>query len=267
MIKLVDTHVHINFAEFAPDLDEIGQRWRAEGITYLVHSCVHPREFDQIKTIADRFEEVYFAVGLHPLDEGLNQSGWCKNLGKEIWALSQQHSKIVAIGETGLDFYKAQAVEAQRQAFWAQLEVAAEFNLPVIIHCRDAAEVAREVITEFNRAHPTVKGVMHCWSGTAEETRWFVDLGLYISFSGIVTFKNARSVQESALVVPDDRLLVETDCPYLAPVPWRGKRNEPSYVVRVAQKLAELREQSPEALARQTTINACTLFNLPSLGL
>lgn len=267
MISLVDTHVHINFEEFVPDLEQIQQRWRAQGITYLVHSCVHPREFSQIKTIADRFGEVYFAVGLHPLDEELNHSGWRPEVGAEIRSLSQQHPKIVAIGETGLDFYKAQDSDAQRQAFISQLEVASEFNLPVIIHCRDAATVAREVIAEFNRSHPSVRGVMHCWSGTAAETKWFVDLGLYISFSGIVTFKNARSVQESACVVPKERLLVETDCPYLAPVPWRGKRNEPSYVVQVAHKLAELRQQDFAELAHQTTLNACTLFNLPPLGL
>jgi TatD DNase family protein len=267
MMPLVDTHVHINFPDFREDLELIQQRWRAEGITYLVHSCVHPREFDQIKQIADRFEEVYFAVGLHPLDEELNQTGWRSDLGIEIRSLCQQHPKIVAIGETGLDFYKAQNGEGQKQAFIAQLETAAEFNLPVIIHCRDAAAEMRDLILEFNQTHPPVRGVMHCWSGNPTETQWFIDLGLYISFSGIVTFKNARSVQESARIVPPDRLLIETDCPYLAPTPWRGKRNEPSYVVKVAQKLAELRGESMADLARQTTLNACNLFGLPALSL
>ncbi len=267
MIPLVDTHVHINFPEFGEELELIQQRWRAEGITYLVHSCIHPREFDQIRRIADRFEEVYFAVGLHPLDEELNQRGWQSDLGSQIHFLAQQHHKIVAIGETGLDFYKAQGGEGQKQAFITQLEIASEFNLPVIIHCRDAAEVTRDLILEFNQSHPPVRGVMHCWSGNAQETEWFVDLGFYISFSGIVTFKNARSVQESACVVPPDRLLIETDCPYLAPVPWRGKRNEPSYVIKVAEKLAELRQQTLTELSIQTTLNACNLFGLPPLSL
>ncbi|MCA1904314.1 MAG: TatD family hydrolase [Cyanobacteria bacterium KgW148] len=267
MTYLIDTHVHINFPEFAPDLEQIQERWRSEGIVYLVHSCVHPREFEQIKSIADRFREVYFAVGLHPLDQELNQTGWQPLLGAEIHNFSQQHAKIVAIGETGLDFYKAQDSDAQREAFIAQLEIASQFDLPVIIHCRDAAAATREVIMEFNRSHRDVRGVMHCWSGTAEETEWFVDLGLYISFSGIVTFKNARTVQESACIVPPDRLLVETDCPYLAPVPWRGRRNEPSYVVQVARRLAELRRQDFDELAAQTTANACQLFNLPPLAL
>ncbi|MCS6959898.1 MAG: TatD family hydrolase [Pseudanabaenaceae cyanobacterium SKYG29] len=263
-MPLVDTHVHINFPEFVPDLADVQQRWRAAGITYLVHSCVHPREFPQLQTLADRLPEVYIAVGLHPLDTELNQTGWRQELGLEVLRLAGQHPKVVAIGETGLDFYKAAGGEAQRQAFWTQLTVAAELNLPVIIHCREAAQATRELIREFNRSHPAVRGVMHCWSGTPEETRWFLDLGLYISFSGIVTFKNARSVQESVLVVPDDRLLVETDCPYLAPVPWRGKRNEPSYVVKVAEKVAALRQQPLGELAAQTTTNACKLFNLPS---
>jgi TatD DNase family protein len=162
-----------------------------------------------------------------------------------------------------LDFYKAENQKQQESAFWAQLAIARQLDLPVIVHCRDAAVAMRELLQSFWRAQGKVRGVMHCWSGTPEETEWFLDLGFHISFSGIVTFKNAVQVQESAKLVPIDRLLVETDCPFLAPVPKRGeRRNQPAYVRFVAEQVARLRQVSLEQLATQTTMNACQLFNL-----
>jgi TatD DNase family protein len=144
------------------------------------------------------------------------------------------------------------------------LAIARDLNLPVIIHCRDAAATARDVIQAFNEANPTkpARGVMHCWTGTPEETQWFIDLGFYISFSGVVTFKTAETVRESIKLVAKDRLLVETDCPFLAPVPKRGKRNEPAYVLHVAEKVAEVRGENLNTLAARTTKNAFALFNL-----
>jgi TatD DNase family protein len=257
-MQLIDSHVHINFDVFRSDLDGVRQRWREAGVTYLVHSCVEPAEFPGIQAIAQQFPELFFAVGLHPLDA----DKWTDASADEILSLAGLDPKVVAIGETGLDFYKANNQAIQEAAFVAQLDIARKLDLPVIIHCRDAAARMRELLQEVWSLSGAVKGVMHCWGGNPEETQWFLDLGFYISFSGIVTFKNATQVQESARMVPLERLLIETDCPFLAPVPKRGKRNEPAYVRYVAEEVASLRGVSLEAIAHQTTQNACQLFGL-----
>lgn len=259
-IQLIDTHVHINFDVFQGELDELRSRWREAGVAQLVHACVKPSDFDSIRAIADRFEEMSFAVGLHPLEA----DNWTPQMGEEILTLAQSDSRVVAIGEMGLDFFKAENADIQKQAFLTQLEIAHQLNLPVIIHCRDAAEAMIPLLREFWERHGAVRGVMHCWTGTPEETQWFLDLGFYVSFSGVVTFKKATAVQESAKRVPDDRLLIETDCPFLAPVPKRGKRNEPAYVRHVAEEVAKLRGIPLETLAAQTTQNARSLFALKS---
>ncbi|MEM7578926.1 MAG: TatD family hydrolase [Cyanobacteria bacterium P01_A01_bin.80] len=259
-LQLVDTHVHINFDTFQADLEDIRYRWQQAGVVRLVHSCVEPSEFLSIKSIADRFPEVSFAVGLHPLDV----DKWDDNMGKQIRSLASSDSRVVAIGETGLDFYKADNYQQQYLALKQQLVIADELDLPVIIHCRNAAAQLREVLNEWCRfAGKIPRGVMHCWGGTPEETQWFLDLGFYISFSGTVTFKNAKQIHESASIVSSDRLLIETDCPFLAPVPKRGeKRNEPAYVRYIAQEVARLRGETLEEVADRTTRNACELFGL-----
>lgn len=260
-MQLVDTHVHINFDVFQDDLDDVAQAWRNAGVVRLVHSCVEPSEFSSMQALADRFPELYFAVGLHPLDV----DRWTLESQHQIQQLAQSDSRVVAIGEIGLDFFKAENQEQQKAVFQSQLQIAHELDLPVIIHCRDAASEMVRIMREFWDRHGAVKGVMHCWSGTPAETQWFLDLGLFISFSGIVTFKNAQDVQQSAKMVPSDRLLIETDCPFLSPVPKRGeRRNQPAFVRYVAEFLSNLRNVPLEELATQTTQNACTLFNLPS---
>jgi len=259
-MQLIDTHVHINFADFRPDLDEIAAAWRSQGIAHLVHSCVEPGEFAEMQAIADRFPEVSLAVGLHPLD----MDKWSPTTAATIEAHARAEKRVVAIGETGLDFFKADDQALQEEAFWAQLMIAHQLNLPVIVHCREAAERAAQMIEAFQREVGPVAGVMHCWAGSPIETQWFLDLGFYISFSGIVTFKNAQQVKESALLVPSDRLLVETDCPFLTPVPKRKeRRNQPANVFYVASYLAELRQAPLAELAEQTTRNAIALFQLP----
>jgi TatD DNase family protein len=259
-VQLIDTHVHINFEAYVPDLDAVADRWRSAGVVGLVHSCVDPSEFDRTLALADRFPELFFSVGLHPLDMAL----WHVDLPEQIQRLAQSDSRVVAIGETGLDFFKADDRDAQIVAFDAQLRIAQALDLPVIIHCRDAAAPMAEHLRQFWQDHGPVRGVMHCWGGTPEETAWFLELGFYISFSGTVTFKKAEQIQASAQMVPIDRILVETDCPFLSPVPKRGeKRNEPAYVQYVAQQVAQLRGLEPEMLARHAAQNACDLFRLP----
>lgn len=255
-MQLIDTHIHINFDSFSSDLEAIRGRWQEAGVIRLVHSCVEPKEFSQIQTIANRFPEVSFAVGLHPLDA----DKWTDKTTDQITQLATSDSRVVAIGEIGLDFYKAQNLDQQEKVFETQLKIAHKLNKPIIIHCRDAARRMLEILHNFWSNHNSIPGVMHCWSGTPEEALAFIELGFYISFSGIVTFKNALAVQQSARIVPSDRLLIETDCPFLAPVPKRGKRNEPAYVKYVAEKLAEIREVPRETIATQTTKNAEELF-------
>ena len=257
-MQLIDTHVHINFDVFQGELSLLQNRWQEAGIVRLVHSCVEPSEFGSIQSLADRFPELSFAVGLHPLDV----QKWTAQTEKQILNLASSDPRVVAIGEIGLDFYKDNNKEQQFTVLEAQLEIAKQLNKPVIIHCRDAAIPLRERLKQFWDKHGPVQGVMHCWGGNPEETEWFLELGFYISFSGIVTFKNAQAVQASAQIVPSDRLLIETDCPFLAPVPKRGKRNEPAYVRYIAQFLSQLRQVSLDTLAAQTTGNACRLFGL-----
>jgi TatD DNase family protein len=262
-MPLVDTHVHLNFDSLAGDLDAVAAAWRQAGVTQLVHSCVEPGEFAAIQRIADRCPEVYLSVGLHPLD----MDKWSPQLPDQIRCLAESDARVVAIGETGLDFYKASDREVQRQAFWAQLTIAHQLGLPVIVHCRDAALETAEMVKRFQQVVGAVVGVMHCWGGSPEETQWFLDLGFYISFSGIVTFKNAKQVKDSARMVPADRLLVETDCPFLSPEPCRkDRRNQPAYVHHVATYLAGLRNVDFDDLAEATTRNACKLFHLPEGG-
>ncbi|NJO40108.1 MAG: TatD family hydrolase [Cyanobacteria bacterium CRU_2_1] len=258
-MQLVDTHVHLNFESFQPDLDEVAQNWREAGVVRLIHSCVEPSEFEGIQAIADRFPELSFAVGLHPLDV----EKWTPDTASQILTLAQSDHRVVAIGETGLDFYKAENQDQQEQAFWEQLTIAHQLDLPVIVHCRDAADEMARLLRSFCADYGAIRGVMHCWSGTPKETQWFLDLGFYISFSGIVTFKSARQVQESAQMVPSDRLLIETDCPFLAPVPKRGeRRNQPAYVRYVAEQVARLRQVPLDRLADETTANAYKVFRL-----
>lgn len=251
---LVDTHVHINFETFEADIETVARDWREAGVVQLVHSCVELADFPGMQSLAARFPELHLAVGLHPLDA----YKWDTTTASQIRACAVAGPRVVAIGETGLDFFKAQNRDQQEEVFRTQIAIAQELDLAVIIHCRDAAEAVHRVLTEVG----PVRGVMHCWGGTPEETRSFVELGMYVSFSGIVTFKNAGLLQQSVLEVPDHLLLIETDCPFLAPVPRRGKRNEPAFVAYVAQKVAELRSRTSEEIAGLTATNARSLFRL-----
>ncbi|MGB3297493.1 MAG: TatD family hydrolase [Phormidesmis sp.] len=260
-MRLVDTHVHINFDSFDIDRDQVADAWRQAGVAHLVHSCVDPSEFEKIQAIAQRYPEVSMSVGLHPLD----MDKWTKDTAQQIALLAASEPKVVAIGEMGLDFFKADDKAVQTEAFIAQLKIAQSLGLPVIIHCREAAEAMAALLETFFAEQGSVSGVMHCWTGNPEETQRFLDLGFFISFSGIVTFKSATQVKASAQMVPSDRILVETDCPFLSPVPKRKeKRNQPAFVHYVAEHVAELRGVSLSTLAAQTTQNAQKLFRLPA---
>lgn len=257
-MQLIDTHVHLNFDNFQGQLSQVRERWQKAGIVHLIHSCVEPSEFQSIQAIADQIPEISLSVGLHPLDV----DKWTDEMASEIYRLAQSDPRVVALGEMGLDLYKGEQIKEQIEVLETQLTIAQKLNLPVIIHCREGASLLRDLFKKMISQTGTLTGVMHCWGGTTEETQWFLDMGFYVSFSGVVTFKKAEQVQASAKIVPSDRLLIETDCPFLAPVPKRGKTNEPSFVRYVAEYVANLRQTPLEILAQQTTANACSLFGL-----
>ncbi len=255
---LVDSHCHIVFRNFDADLDDVAARWRRAGVKALIHACVEPSEIPAIRALADRFPELRYSVGVHPLDT----QHWAGDTAQVLRDAARADARVVAIGELGLDLFHQANLEEQLAALRPQLDLAWELDLPVIIHCRDAAEPMLAELRQRAGCGRPARGVMHCWGGTAEEMQGFLALGLFISFSGVVTFPKAEATHTCARQVPADRYLVETDCPFLAPVPRRGKRNEPSYVAAVAARVAELRGEPLELVARTSTANAARLFGI-----
>ena len=258
---LVDSHCHIDFAEFADDLEGVFERASENCVEYLLCVGVDLRESRGPILLAEQNEHVYASVGTHPNVAFLG-SEEPKALDIEQAA---SHPRVVAIGETGLDYYRSSGdLEWQQGRFRTHIDAAQSSGLPVIVHTRDAREDTIGIMRE--QGAESCGGVMHCFTEDWTMARDALDLGFYISISGIVTFKKAEQVQNIARRIPLDRLLVETDCPYLAPIPNRGKRNEPSYVADTARFLAELRNESFEALAAATTENFFRLFRAAGGG-
>jgi TatD DNase family protein len=255
---LVDSHCHIVFRDFDDDLEVVAERWRQAGVKALVHACVEPAEIPAIRALADRFPELRYSVGVHPLDT----RHWAADTPQLLREAARADSRVVAIGELGLDLFRQDNLEEQLAALRPQLDLAVELDLPVIIHCRDAAAPMLAELRRRAEVGRCPRGVMHCWGGTPKEMEAFLELGLFISFSGVVTFAKAEATHACARLVPAHRYLVETDCPFLAPVPRRGKRNEPSYVAAVAARVAELRGEPLAAVARTSSANAAALFRL-----
>lgn len=253
---LIDHHCHLDFPDFAEERDAIVARAVAAGVGGMVTISTHIRRFRQILTIAEAYDNVYCSVGTHPhyahteLDIPVS----------EIVALSR-HPKVVAIGEAGLDyFYDKSPREAQAQGFRNHIAAAQETGLPLVIHARDADGDTADML-EAAMARTHFKAVLHCYTGGAELARRALALGLYVSFSGILTFKKSEELRAVAASVPLDRLLVETDAPYLAPGKYRGKRNEPAYVVHTAAELARVKGVSADEIAHITTENFFRLYN------
>lgn len=255
---MVDSHCHLVFRNFEEDLDAVRQRWQEAGVRALVHACVEPSEIGAIRALADRLPELRYSVGVHPLDT----QHWQADTVEVLREAAASDSRVVAIGELGLDLFRQQNLEEQLAILRPQLDLAVELNLPVIIHCRDAAEPMLAELRARAGRGACPAGVMHCWGGTPAEMEGFLALGFCISFSGTVTFPKAHDTHACARQVPPDRYLVETDCPFLAPVPRRGKRNEPAYVRAVAERLAELRQEPLQQVCRTSTANASRLFGL-----
>jgi TatD DNase family protein len=252
---IIDSHCHLDFPDFAGELDDIVNRARAAGIGRMVTISTKVRKHDDLLAIAERFPDVFCSVGTHPhsAHEELDISA------AEL-AARARHPKVVAIGEAGLDYhYDYSPRHAQERGFRNHIAAARETGLPLVIHSREAdADMAR--ILEEETGKGAFPAVLHCYTGGPDLARRAVALGLSISFTGIVTFKKSDDVRAIAASLPPDRILVETDAPYLAPGKFRGKRNEPAYVVETAAVLAEIRGVSFEELARQTTDNFFRLF-------
>ncbi len=255
-INLIDSHCHLIFENFLDDIEEVAIRWRSKGVKKLLHACVEPSDIPKMQKIANRFSEIYYSVGLHPLDA----DQWDSSSEYVLREAIRNDNRIVAIGEMGLDLFKNRDIKTQIAALLPQMNLAVEFDLPVIIHCRDAAHEMINICKDLKKDNICPKGVLHCWSGTVDEMQEFLELGFYISFSGIVTFPKAIETHDCARLVPGDKYLIETDSPFLAPVPYRGKRNEPAFVENVAKAIASIRSSKIEVIARESSQNAENLF-------
>jgi TatD DNase family protein len=262
MLPIVDSHCHLDFEDFREDLPAILERARAAGIVAMV--CVGSggdlATAERAVALAAKEPDVYAAIGIHPHDAG--------KMLLEFWPALEELAKkprVVGIGETGLDyFYDHSPRQVQREVFERFLQLAATVKHPVICHVRDAHDDAIDVLRKGPL--PDAGGIIHCYSGNASHARCYLDLGLHLSFSGVITFKKADDIREAAAYAPADRILVETDAPYLAPIPHRGHRNEPAYVVKTLEALARVRGISPSRAAEETTANAFRLFNLTLSG-
>ncbi len=253
---LVDSHCHLDFPDFAEDLDAIVARAEGAGVGRMVTISTRVRRLDALLKIAERFPNVYCSVGTHP-HQADEEDGIAP---AELIELTR-HPKVVALGEAGLDyFYQHGSREAQERGFRAHIAAARATGLPLVIHTREADEDCGRIL-EDEVAKGPFKAVLHCYTGGRELAMKAISLGLSISFTGILTFKKSEALRALAAELPDDRIMVETDSPYLAPGKFRGKRNEPSYVVEVAKVLAETRGVSLEEISRQTTENFFRLFS------
>jgi len=250
---LVDSHCHLDFPDLANRLPEVLQQMDQNGVGAAVCIGVNLEDFPNVLLLAECDRRLYATVGVHPEYTDVEDPDLAR-----LVALAQ-HPKVIGIGETGLDYYwHKDKPEWQRQRFRTHIRAAIACDKPLIVHTRDSAADTLEILREEGAS--TVGGVMHCFTENWEIARQALDLGFYLSFSGIVTFKNALIVKDVAKQCPLDRLLVETDSPYLAPVPYRGKKNEPAYVRHVAEEIASLRGVSLEAIGKASTDNFFTLF-------
>ncbi len=261
----IDSHCHLNFPELASQLPEILSAMQAAQVHQAVVICTTMEEFGAVRALAEQYPHLWATVGVHPDNEGVHEP----SLQELIEGAA--HPKVIAIGETGLDYYQMNErkggrsvadLEWQRERFRTHIRAARQVQLPLVIHTRSASDDTIAILKEEGEqgGAGAAGGVFHCFTESMDVARAALDLGFYISFSGILTFKSAADLREVAKFVPDDRFLIETDSPYLAPVPYRGKTNNPSYVPFVAKQLAELRGCTSEAIGALSTANFHRLF-------
>ena len=253
-MNFIDSHAHLILEPFEKDRDNVIQEAFSNSITHIVQSCDNLEEIKSNLTLTKKYNNIYSSVGIHPHEaKSWNDVSYITivNYTKE--------EKVIAIGETGLDFYyNLSPKETQLQVFREQIKIAKEVSLPLIIHTRDAFKETIEILKE----EKAQRGVLHCYTGDLTTAKEAIKLGFYISWSGILTFKNAIDLKEVAKEIPLENTLVETDCPFLTPIPYRGKRNEPKYVRYVAEELANIKGISVEEIGEVTSNNAKQLFNI-----
>jgi TatD DNase family protein len=256
LVDLVDTHTHVFFDDFNSDRDQVFSRASEAGVDRMINVGVDIESSRKAIELATRHEACFATVGCHPHEA----DHWTSGHGQELVRLARE-KKVVAIGEIGLDFYKNFSNhENQKKSLQEMLKIAQGCHLPVVFHCRDAHEALIQILSD--RALRPARAVLHCFTGTRDEARRYLDMGYHISFAGQITFRNAGPLREVAAMVPMDRLLLETDAPYLSPEPMRGKRNEPAHVRFTAIRQAELHGITLEECARMTSQNAKDLFGL-----
>lgn len=255
-MNLIDTHCHLTFEGLAEDVAAAVERSKAAGVTGWITVGTDPQGNQKVVELANKFENMYAAVGIHPHDARTVTADTLKEL-REI----AQNKKVVAIGETGLDYhYNFSPHEEQRKIFGEHLKIAAELNLPVIVHSREAFDETTEILERFGDIR---KLVFHCFSGEASQAKIILDKGFYISFTGVVTFKNAETIREAVRVVPTDRMMIETDCPFMSPEPMRKQKvNEPALMVHTARRLAELKGMSLGDFAEAVTATSKAFFGI-----
>ena len=253
---LFDTHAHMDDHAFDEDRPQLLGALPEQGLTLVMNPGCSLESSRNACALAGEYDYIYAAVGSHPdVADEVNEA-----VIEEYRRLVRENPKVMAIGEIGLDYhYEDIPRDVQKAAFRAQMALAAELNLPVIVHEREAHEDGMKIMEEF----PTVKGVFHCYSGSLEMAKWLIARGWYIGFTGVLTFKNARKAIEVAASIPLDRIVLETDCPYMAPEPFRGKRNDPGKLYRMAEKLAELRGLTVDQIHRITVENGKRLYRIP----
>ena len=262
MTSVIDTHCHLADTKFRDDVEDVIARASAAGVAQMISvGAIGSIENDRLTVeIAEHHQNVFAVVGVHPHDAKDCTPDRIAQL-RDLAA----SKKVVAIGESGLDFYYMHSPPAAQEAsLRAHLALASELDLPIVIHCREAERRLVEIVRATGI--PPRGGVIHCFTGDSNAAREFLALGFCISFSGIITFKNSAPIREAAAIVPEDRVMVETDSPYLAPEPYRGKRNEPAYVTRTLEMLANLRRVDAAVLAAQIVANAARVFGLPAVS-
>ncbi len=252
---LIDTHCHLDYPPMSEDLAGTLERAAAAGVVRCVHIGCSPAAWPGALALAEAHEQVHAVIGIHPHEAVMADDAALRELAGLL-----THPRVVAVGETGLDYFYDRSPRAQQlEAMARHLELARACEKPIVLHIRDAHADAWAVVD----AQPPVPGIIHCFTGTPDEARAWLDRGYHLSFSGIATFPSAPGPREAARICPADRILLETDAPYLAPVPVRGRKNEPAYVAFTCAQLAQVRGEAPEMLARAAAANARTLLKLP----
>ena len=255
---IADSHCHLDYPQLYDNLDEVVKRAKSKQIEYMLTICTTPQSFEKIKLIVKKYEFIYGTFGIHPHETKHNETIDKKSITNEI----NKNNKIVGVGETGLDFYYNHSDKnLQKKIFLEHIHAASELNIPLIVHSRNAEKDTYEILSS-EKKNTNLKVLIHCFTGDSDFAKKLININCYISVSGIITFKNTSNLEKAVSFIPLENLLVETDSPYLAPTPYRGKSNEPSYIVHTLDKLSAIKNINKDSIVSHTTKNFKKLFNI-----